>query len=63
MFRDLRGAIAVTQGRSRVPLIPLAVFKRRSLVTANAITALIGAVMTATLFFLSVYQQCSSAGR
>ncbi|WP_214105359.1 MFS transporter [Acrocarpospora catenulata] len=53
----LLGLFVVIEGRSRVPLIPLAVFKRRNVIIANAIMALIGAVMTATLFFLSVYQQ------
>jgi EmrB/QacA subfamily drug resistance transporter len=53
----LLGLFVIVERRSRVPLIPLAMFRRRNVITANAIMALVGAVMTATLFFLSVYQQ------
>lgn len=47
----------VVERRSAAPLVPLAIFRHRNVVVANAIVALIGAVMTATLVFLSLYQQ------
>lgn len=39
------------------PLIPLAIFRARNVTVANTIVAVIGAVMTATLYFLSLYLQ------
>lgn len=43
--------------RSAAPLVPLSILRHRNVVVANAIVAPIGAVMTATLYFLSLYQQ------
>ncbi len=42
---------------SAAPLVPLPVLRRRNIVVANAIVACLGAIMTATLYFLSLYQQ------
>ncbi|WP_227998885.1 MFS transporter [Nocardia australiensis] len=51
------GMFVVVETRSRAPLIPLAIFRRRNIVIANTIMALLGTIMTATMFFLSIYQQ------
>lgn len=47
----------IAERRSPAPLVPLSIFRHRNVVIANTIIALIGAVMTATLVFLSLYQQ------
>lgn len=43
--------------RSDAPLVPLAILRHRNLVTADIVIAAIGAVMTATVYFLSLYLQ------
>lgn len=43
--------------RAAQPLIPLGIFRHRNLVAGNLTIAAIGAVMTATVYFLSLYQQ------
>jgi EmrB/QacA subfamily drug resistance transporter len=48
---------AVLEHRSPAPLVPLTIFRHRNVVVANTIVAIIGAVMTATLVLLSLYQQ------
>ncbi len=50
-------AFLVAERRSRAPLVPLPVLRRRNIIVANAIMACLGATMTATLYFLSLYQQ------
>ena len=47
----------LVERRSRNPLVPLAILRRRNVAVANLITCCLGAIMTATLFFLSLYQQ------
>jgi EmrB/QacA subfamily drug resistance transporter len=47
----------IAERRSAEPLAPLSIFRHRNVVVANVVIALIGAVMTATLVFLSLYQQ------
>lgn len=47
----------LVERRTVAPLVPLSIFRHRNIVVANTIGALIGAVMTATLVFLSLYQQ------
>lgn len=47
----------IIEHRSPAPLVPLSIFRHRNLVVANTIVAAIGAVMTATLVLLSLYQQ------
>jgi predicted MFS family arabinose efflux permease len=47
----------VTERRAAQPLIPLAIFRHRTLVVGNLTIAAIGAIMTATVYFLSLYQQ------
>lgn len=47
----------IVERRSAAPLVPPSIFRHRNVVVANTIVALIGAVMTATLVFLSLYQQ------
>ena len=53
----LLAAFLAIEGRSRAPLVPLPVLRRRNIIVANAIVACLGATMTATLYFLSLYQQ------
>jgi EmrB/QacA subfamily drug resistance transporter len=48
----------VIEQRTAQPLIPLSIFRHRNVVVGNTIIAAIGAVMTATVYFLSLYQQC-----
>lgn len=43
--------------RSPNPLVPFAVLQRGNVVVANLMMACLGVIMTATLFFLSLYQQ------
>ncbi|MEV5499294.1 MFS transporter [Nonomuraea fuscirosea] len=47
----------VNEQRAAQPLIPLSIFRHRNLVVGNLTIAAIGAVMTATVYFLSLYQQ------
>jgi EmrB/QacA subfamily drug resistance transporter len=53
----LLGAFVVIESRSCAPLVPLGIFRQRSLAAGNAAMACLGAVMTAGLFFLSLYLQ------
>jgi EmrB/QacA subfamily drug resistance transporter len=53
----LIAAFTVIERRSAQPLIPLAIFGRRNLRTANLVAALLGVVMTSTIFFMSLYLQ------
>jgi EmrB/QacA subfamily drug resistance transporter len=53
----LLGLFAVAERRSPAPLVPLPVLRRGNVLVANTIVAGLGAVMTATLYFLSLYQQ------
>lgn len=53
----LLAAFLAIERRSRAPLVPLPVLRRRNIIVANAIVACLGATMTATLYFLSLYQQ------
>lgn len=49
--------------RSAHPLVPLDVLRRRSILVANTVIAVLGAIMTATMYFLSLYlQQVVGAG-
>jgi predicted MFS family arabinose efflux permease len=51
-------AFVINEARfARDPLIPLGVFKRRSLSVANGIAVTIGAALFGTYFFLSLYLQ------
>ena len=52
----LAGFVAVEATSSR-PLIPLALFRPRSLRIGNLVTLCMGAVMTAVFYFLSLYLQ------
>lgn len=47
----------VAEQRAAQPLIPLGIFRHRNLVVGNLTIAAIGAVMTATVYFLSLYEQ------
>jgi len=53
----LLAAFLAIERRSRAPLVPLPVLRRRNIIVANAIVACLGATMTATMYFLSLYQQ------
>ncbi len=47
----------VAERRSENPLVPLAILRRRNVIVANTTMACLGAIMTATLFYISLYQQ------
>ena len=51
------GAFIVTESRSRSPLVPLGIFKRRTLTGANVIGFLLGASIFGIFFLLSLYMQ------
>ncbi len=53
----LLGAYLVIESRTRHPLMPLGVFRRRNLTGANLIGLLVGAALFAMFFFLSLYLQ------
>ncbi len=53
----LLGLFALTEQRSPQPLVPLPILRRRNIVVANTIIAGLGAIMTATMYFLSLYLQ------
>ena len=57
LFGALMLVFLGVERRSRNPLVPLAIFRRRNVVLANVVMVLLGVIMTATLFFLSLYQQ------
>jgi len=53
----LLALFAAIETRVAQPLIPPSIYRHRSLRIANVITAALGALMTSTILFLSVYQQ------
>ncbi|HZC69218.1 MAG TPA: DHA2 family efflux MFS transporter permease subunit [Jatrophihabitans sp.] len=53
----LLGLFACAEQRSPGPLLPPTILRRRNVLVANAIVAGLGAIMTGTLYFLSLYQQ------
>lgn len=53
----LLGAFVAWEARVSEPLVPLNVFRLRSLAGANAINLLAGAVLFSTFFFLALYLQ------
>lgn len=53
----LIAAFIVIERGSRAPLVPLAIFRHRSLSVSNVIMVLVGVILTASLFFLSLYLQ------
>jgi EmrB/QacA subfamily drug resistance transporter len=53
----LLGLFVVAEQRSPAPLVQLSILRRGNVLAANAIIAGLGAIMTATLYFLSLYQQ------
>ncbi|NKY49522.1 MFS transporter [Nocardia vermiculata] len=50
-------AFVFVEGRSPRPLVPLGVFRRPPVVTANLVMVLIGGTLTSLFFFLPQYQQ------
>jgi EmrB/QacA subfamily drug resistance transporter len=50
-------AFVVVESRSRSPLLPLAMFRRRTLTTANAVAALVFASFSALIFEASLFMQ------
>lgn len=50
-------AFVIVEQRSTHPLVPLSVFRRRSVVTANVVVLLVGGALTSLFFFLPQYQQ------
>ena len=53
----LLAAFAVIESRIAHPLVPLGVFRRRSIAAANGIAVMIGAALFSMFFFLSLYLQ------
>jgi EmrB/QacA subfamily drug resistance transporter len=53
----LLAGFAVIEFASPAPLVPLGIFRRRTISVANALMFLLGVLLTATLFFLSLYLQ------
>lgn len=51
------GAFVVAEARSSNPLVPLGVFRQRTLAGANVVAALAGAGATSVFFFTSLYLQ------
>lgn len=47
----------VIESVSPAPLVPLGIFRRRAISVANALMFLVGILLTAVLFFLSLYLQ------
>lgn len=50
-------AFVVVEHRSTHPLVPLRVFRRRPVVTANLVVLLLGGTLTSMFFFLPQYQE------
>jgi EmrB/QacA subfamily drug resistance transporter len=50
-------AFVFVESRSKAPLVPLTVFRRPKLVSANALTVVVGAISVGFFFFLPQYQQ------
>ncbi|MEV5708461.1 MFS transporter [Actinoallomurus sp. NPDC052274] len=53
----LLGLFVVAEQRGPAPLVQLSILRRGNILVANVIVAGLGAIMTATLYFLSLYQQ------
>ncbi|HUZ43008.1 MAG TPA: MFS transporter [Acidimicrobiales bacterium] len=53
----LLGAFAVIQMRSAAPLVPLGLFRSRTLAAANVVMLLTGAIFFSFWYFLSLYMQ------
>jgi EmrB/QacA subfamily drug resistance transporter len=53
----LLAAFVVIESRHAHPLVPLGVFRRRPVATANGIAVMIGAALFSMFFFLSLYLQ------
>src|SRR5262249_35030628 len=53
----LLAAFALIESRHHAPLVPLRIFRSRSLVGANAVTVLIGTVAVGMPFVLTLYAQ------
>ena len=53
----LLALFVLAEQRSRAPLMPLSILRRRNIVVADTIVAALGAIMTATMYFLSLYLQ------
>jgi EmrB/QacA subfamily drug resistance transporter len=53
----LLAGFAVIEKGSAAPLVPLSIFRRRPVSVANALTFLVGVLLTGSLFFLSLYLQ------
>jgi EmrB/QacA subfamily drug resistance transporter len=53
----LVAAFAVVESRSASPLLPLRIFRRRTLTAANAAIAIVGAVAFSEFFLLTLYLQ------
>jgi EmrB/QacA subfamily drug resistance transporter len=53
----LLAAAGLIEARSAAPLVPLGIFRQRSLAVGNAVMACLGVVMTSGFFFLSLYLQ------
>jgi EmrB/QacA subfamily drug resistance transporter len=53
----LLGAFALTELRTQAPLMPFAIFRLRSLAAANIVGFLLGAVIFANFFVLTLYVQ------
>jgi MFS family permease len=51
------GAFAVVERTSSEPLVPLAIFRRRSFATANVVAALVTMAVTPMFFFLTLFTQ------
>jgi EmrB/QacA subfamily drug resistance transporter len=56
-FALLGTLAALTERRSRSPLVDLRIFRRRSLTGANVIGLVLGTMLFGTFFLLSLYQQ------
>lgn len=50
-------AFAVIESRSKSPLVPLGIFRRRTLTGANTIALLMGAASASMIFILTLYMQ------
>jgi MFS family permease len=50
-------AFVIIEKRAKAPLVPLSIFRRRTLTTANIVVALVDGVNVATILFLSLYLQ------
>ncbi|WP_433604202.1 DHA2 family efflux MFS transporter permease subunit [Prescottella agglutinans] len=53
----LLGLSILVERRSPEPLVPSSILRRRNIVVANTVIAGLGAIMTATMYFLSLYLQ------